>query len=139
MTVDRPESGKFALQMNTAIEVAVVASPTILLVVGVVSWFSFPPPLLGWLSCGLLGLLATVWLSRTSAIGYRLVDWPAPETIETIAVSSIAYNSSLVLSTGIAYVTWELSTNVLLAVGIGTSLPAWILKHIRLIAFLSEE
>lgn len=100
--------------------------------------FSWPSTLLGWFSCGLLGLLIAVGLSRTPTAGYSLVDWPQPETKGDVAVNGIAYNGVLVLGVALAQVLWSVSNSILLAMIMGAILPIWFLKHIDLLAFLDE-
>lgn len=130
---------KSRLERSTVTELATITSPTtVILVLGVVL-FSFPLRLLGWLSCGLLGLLAAVASGRMSNINYGLVDWPRPATTVDVAVNGIAYNSVLVLGIGLAQVVWIASDNILLGVAIGAILPSWFLKHIHLLVFLGEE
>jgi hypothetical protein len=127
------------LEQNTVTELAVITSPTTTALILGVGLFSFPIALLGWLSCGLLGLLVAVTSGRTSNISYSLVDWPRPETTGNVAINGIAYNSVLILGIGLTQVVWIASDNVLLSVGIGAVLPSWFLKHIHLLVFLEEE
>ena len=130
---------KSRLERSTVTELAVITSPiTTILVLGVV-FFSFPLILLGWLSCGLLGLLVIMASGRTSNISYSLVNWPRPETIGDVAINGTAYNSVLVLGISLAQVVWIASDKILLGVGIGAILPCWFLKHIHLLVFLGEE
>ena len=127
------------LRRNTVVEIAGTTSPLAICLTVVVVLFPAPVRLLGWFTCGLLGLCTTVGLSRASAVGYSPLEWPRPETNGDLAVNAIAYNGVLILGTILGQVVWSVSTSLLLAGGTSTILPFWFLKHIHLLVFLAEE
>ena len=128
-----------SLRRNTVVELAGTTSPLTICLAVVVVLFPAPVTLLGWFACGLLGLCTTVGLSRTSEVGFSLIEWPRAETNGDLAVNAIAYNGVLILGTILGQVVWSVSTGLLLAVGTSTILPFWFLKHIHLLVFLAEE
>lgn len=82
----------------TALEVAVLTSPSLISLMGGVWFFSWPRTLFVWFTCGLVVLVLAVISGRTPAIAYSLLEWPRSETKADIATSMIAYNGVLVLS-----------------------------------------
>lgn len=132
-------SRKSILNRHTSLELVTIASPCLIFLVAGTVVLSWPLAVLGWFSCGLLGLLIAVGSGRTSTIGLSLIDWPRPESNGDIVVSALAYNSVLFLGTVIAQVVWEISGNFVLTVGIGLFLPGWFLKHIHFLVFIADE
>lgn len=138
MSIARQGSQGHILNRYTSAELVIITSPCLIsLAIGTVV-FSWPPTILGWLSCGLFGLLIAIGSGRTSTIGFSLIEWPRPETKGDIAVNAIAYNGVLVLGTALGQVVWSISNSLLLAGGTGMILPLWFLKHIHLLVFLDE-
>ncbi len=139
MSNPRLSSQKHVLSRSTSVELVAITSPSLVALATATVVFTWPPTVLGWLLCGLLGLLVAVTSGRTSAIEFSLIEWPRPETKGDIAVNAIAYNGVMIPGTALAQFVWEISNNPLLAAGVGAILPIWFLKHIQLLAFLDVQ
>ena len=139
MSTTRPASQKHVLSRSTSVELVIITSPSIVALATATVVFTWPPTVLGWLLCGLLGLLVAITSGRTSAIGFSLVEWPRPETKGDVAVNAIAYNSVVILGTVLGQVVWTVSKSLILAAWIGAILPLWFLKHIQLLVLLDVE
>ena len=139
MPTTRSGSQNHVLSRFTSVELVVISSPSLVALTTATVVFTWPSTVLGWLFCGLLGLLVAVTSGRTSAIELSLIEWPRPETKGDVAVNAIAYNGVLIIGTVLGQIVWTVSNSFLLAAVVGAILPFWFLKHIRLLAFLDVE
>lgn len=139
MTTTGPDSQKYALSRSTPVELVTITSPTLVSLATATVVLTWPPTVLGWILCGLLGLLVAITSGRTSAIEFALIEWPCPETKGDVVVYAIAYNGVLLIGTLLGQMVWTVSNSLSLTAGVGAILPVWFLKHIQLLVFLDRE